>query len=184
MANLSNWNQTWINLDGFKVAFCFGSWAKRERCFESPPSTYTPLPYCQLCMKPASQLRLGPAQWRRVCEEFQHLRRRRPWPTRKDGRLCCRESGRELWTADWQRRGRVSRRKCKLLLLRRLTQHLQLRHMHSPHPRSRCCGSVLALAKGRGGGRNLTSCCPLLVDICNCAPLSTHLRGNKSFGLF
>lgn len=47
----------------------------------------------------------------------------------QDGCLCCQENGRELWTADWQRGESRSRRKCKLLLLTHLTQHLQLPHL-------------------------------------------------------
>lgn len=88
----------------------------------------------------------------------------------------------ELWTADWQRRGSCSRRKCKLLLLTRLTQHLQpppplLHTLHHPLPRSLAEGG----SGGGGGGTILTSCCPLLVGVWNCTSLSSHLKGNKMF---
>lgn len=102
-------------------------------------------------------------------------------PAWQDGWLCCQESGRELWTADWQRLGSRSRRKCKLLFLTHLTQHLQTpSHTHTPHLTLYPVLSGLhwAMKGGSGGGVGsvLTSCCPLLVGDCNCiSPQKHHL---------
>lgn len=100
VANLWNWNQiSWINLDGFDATFfrfCFVFfliWSKKRVVLWIPSSTYTSLHHCHFCMKPASQLRQGPPQWHRVCEEFHPLRCcSHPGPTQEDGRLCCQES--------------------------------------------------------------------------------------------
>lgn len=129
-----------LDSTGFRFVFYFesgckkGGWIWRERPLwvTPPPSTYTCCTTVTFPMMPASQLRRA----LRVYEDLHPLRwcRHHPGPAQQDGRLCFQGSGRQLWTADWQRRGSCSRHKCKLLLLTRLTQRLQLHHVHKPHP--------------------------------------------------